>query len=85
MVNLEFKAGPLTVNFRVLLEPKGFLRIIVFVSSQLLLLAAIAVATRTAVNVQARYGLCFRVGEFKDTPISIFSALYVISYRWQDS
>ena len=31
MVQLEFKVGPLTVNFRVLLEPKGFLRIIILV------------------------------------------------------
>lgn len=31
MVNLEVKAGPLTINFRVLLEPKGFLRIILLV------------------------------------------------------
>lgn len=34
MVKWEYKVGPLTVNFRVLLEPKGFLRIIVLVSKQ---------------------------------------------------
>ena len=28
----EYKVGPLTVNFRVLAEPKGFLRIVLFVS-----------------------------------------------------
>ena len=32
MVQWEYDLGPLKVNFRVLLEPKGFLRIIVFVS-----------------------------------------------------
>lgn len=32
MVQLEFKVGPINVNLRVLLEPKGVLRIIVFVS-----------------------------------------------------
>ncbi len=32
MVEWEYKVGPLTINFRVLLEPKGFLRIILFVS-----------------------------------------------------
>lgn len=31
MVQWEYKVGPLTVNFRVLLEPKGFLRIIVLI------------------------------------------------------
>ena len=32
-VQTEFKVGPLTINLRVLLEPKGFLRIILLVSS----------------------------------------------------
>ncbi len=32
MVKLEYEVGPLTVNLRVLLEPKGFLRIILLVS-----------------------------------------------------
>lgn len=32
MVQWEYKVGPLTVNFRVLLEPKGFLRIVLLVS-----------------------------------------------------
>lgn len=31
-VQTEFKVGPLTINLRVLLEPKGFLRIILLVS-----------------------------------------------------
>lgn len=31
-VKLEYEVGPLTLNFRVLLEPKGFLRIIIAVS-----------------------------------------------------
>ena len=39
MVKTEFELGPLKVNLRVLLEPKGFLRIIVFVSESLFMLA----------------------------------------------
>ena len=35
MVQWEHKVGPLTLNFRVLLEPKGFLRIIIAVSEQI--------------------------------------------------
>lgn len=35
MVEWERKVGPLTLNFRVLLEPKGFLRIIIAVSEQI--------------------------------------------------
>lgn len=31
-VQWEYRVGPLTLNFRVLLEPKGFLRIIMVVS-----------------------------------------------------
>ena len=31
-VKWEYKVGPITANFRVLLEPKGFLRIIMVVS-----------------------------------------------------
>ena len=32
MVKWEYQVGPVTFNFRVLLEPKGFLRIIIAVS-----------------------------------------------------
>ena len=31
-VKWEYEVGPLTLNFRVLLEPKGFLRIVMVVS-----------------------------------------------------
>lgn len=35
MVQWEVEVGPLKLNFRVLLEPKGFLRIIIAVSDRL--------------------------------------------------
>ncbi len=31
----EYKCGPLTINFRILVEPKGFLRIIMLVRPRL--------------------------------------------------
>ena len=34
-VKWEYDVGPLKLNFRVLLEPKGFLRIIIAVSDRL--------------------------------------------------
>ena len=37
-VKWEYEVGPLTINFRALVEPKGFLRIIMVVSAAALLL-----------------------------------------------
>lgn len=53
-VKWEYKVGPLTINFRALLEPKGFLRILTVVR-KLCLAAAAAIYTHHTFGCSIEY------------------------------
>ena len=55
-VKWEYEVGPLKLNFRVLLEPKGFLRIIIAVSDQISL-HSVRFLIAFGVGFCARYSL----------------------------